>query len=135
MGLALPWSARAYFAGWADQQVVELSFQLDDFGLGGLSTTLGLSSGGRFLITSLAIPAGGLLDLLQLILQPCNLGVLFLGDRMGGLVVLHGLGQLVLQICDALLSVAGAVSHGAQAQSLSMFSAARSKQPSKAVAR
>ena len=81
-----------------DQQVVELSFQLDDFGLGGLSTTLGLSSGGRFLITSLAIPAGGLLDLLQLILQLCNLGVLFLSDRMGsgmgGLVVLHGLGQV-----------------------------------------
>ena len=54
------------------------------FGLGGLSTTLGLSGGGCFLITSLAIPAGGLLDLLQLILQLCNLGVLFLGDRMGG---------------------------------------------------
>ena len=32
---------------------------------------------------------------------------------MGGLVVLHGLGQLVLQFCDALLRVAGAVSHGA----------------------
>ena len=90
---------------------------MDDFGLGGLSTTLGLSSGGCFLITSLAIPAGGLLDLLQLILQLCNLGVLFLGDRMGGsmggLVVLHGLGQLVLQFCDVPLSVAGAVSHGA----------------------
>ena len=64
MGLVLPWSARAYFAGWADQQVVELSLQLDDFGLGGLSTPLGLSSGGCLLITSLAIPAGDLLDLL-----------------------------------------------------------------------
>lgn len=67
-----------------DQQVVELSLQLDNFGLGGLSTVLGLSSGGRFLVASLAIPAGGLLDLLQLTLQLCNLGVLFLGDRMGG---------------------------------------------------
>lgn len=121
-----------------DQQVVELSFQLDDFGLGGLSTTLGLSSGGRFLITSLAIPAGGLLDLLQLILQLCNLGVLFLGDRMGGNMG----GLVVLQASDSLssrsatrFSALRARSAMEQAQSLSMFSAARSKQPSKAVAR
>ena len=108
---------------------------MDDFGLGGLSTTLGLSSGGRFLITSLAIPAGGLLDLLQLILQPCNLGVLFLGDRMGGLGQSFTASDSLYSSSATRFSALRARSAMEQAQSLSMFSAARSKQPSKVVAR
>lgn len=101
----------------SDQQVVELGLQSDDLGLSSLGATLSLVGGSCFLVTPLAIPACGLLHLGQLRLQPGDLGVLFLGDRVsgsvGGLVVLHGLGQLVLQLRSTLLSAVGAVGHGA----------------------